>query len=291
MNRTTIRLAAVLVALGIIAYLVLQRQGEQSRVAGEGELLVAIDSAAVQKVEIVSSNGAVTLEKRGVEWRVTMPVDDRADNANIGQLLQRASGLRVKSIISTRPDKHALFNVDSAGTRVTVTQTDMEPVTFIVGKNSSSFGETYVRGGNSDEVALVDGSFPWVFNRPVREWRDRTLLSLPRASITEIGFRYGDTTFALSFVDSVWKVGSAAANQSTVSGLLTSLSSLQCDDFLATVPAQRTMGQITVAGTTISFEYDAAARKYYAQTSSSPQWYILEPWRAEQLLKRRKDLL
>lgn len=291
MNKSIVRLLLLLVVLGIVAYLVMLRPGEQSTEAAAGEALVAVDSASIQKVEIVSNNGSVTLEKRGLDWRVVSPVDDEADKNNVGQLLQRASSMRVKSIVSTKAEKHAIFSVDSSGTRVTVTQTDKEPVTFFVGKNSSSFGETYVRLDGSDEVALVDGSFPWVFNKPLREWRDRVILRHAREMIEEVVYQYGDTTFTLAFQDSVWQVGGSDANQSVVNSLITTLSSLQCDDFLASVPTQPIMAQVRVAGDQLSFAYDAAAKKYYVQVSTSPQWYIMEPWRADQVLKRRKALL
>lgn len=290
MKRSLLGLAGILAALLVIAYVVTLRPGETSVKVGAGENLVTVDSAKADRIEISTPESHVTLEKRGVQWFVVSPVEDRADDKNIGTALQRASDLRVKSIVSERPEKHGIFQVDSGGTRVTIRQADGEPVSFIVGKNSPSSAETYMRKESSDEVALVDGAFSWVFNKQVKEWRDRTLLSVPKESIREVGFRYGDTTFTLAFDDSLWTIGGQQANPTSVNTLLSALSALQCDDFLDTPSRSRTVARITVEGVQFSFSYEAGSKKYSVLRSTDGRWFVVDGWRADQVLKRKKDL-
>src|SRR3989338_7447792 len=291
MKRTTLSLIGLLSLLGVVAYLVTLKPGERSVSTEAGEPLFTVDSALVVKVEIRSTSGPVTLERRGVEWFVAAPIVYKANAANVASLLDRVKDLRVKGTVSNRREKHGLFQVDSAGTHVTVYQGGKEQASFVVGKASASFTDTYVRAAGSDEVAIVDGSLGWMFNRSVRDWRDKTILSLFKPDVKEIGFRFGDTTFTLSLRDSAWMIDRSKANAATVENLLTSLLSLQCDDFLDTEPAVKPGIQITAGGVQVLFAFDKGSRKYYVRTSASPQWYILETWRADQVLKRKKDLV
>lgn len=291
MKRSTLGLAGAFMVLLAIAYLVTLKPGETSVGVAEGDLLVEIDSAAVERIEIRSSSGDVTLEKRGAEWQVTSPLTDIADPTPIGQALQQASAMRVKGIVSTKPEKHGIFQVDSTGTTVTFHQSGLAPVTIIVGKSGTTFSETYVRRDDSPDVALIDGSLSWTFSKPLKDWRNRSLLSLPAGTVTDVQYTYGDTVVAITFVDSVWTVNGKAANQSSVTSLITSLSALRGDDFVESPPTKRPMATITVSGKTVSFVYDAAAKMYHASRSDDDRWLTLPEWRANQILKREKDLL
>lgn len=291
MKRTPLILFGLLVVLGAVAYLVTLKPGEQSVESTSGELLATIDSALVDKVEIHSATGPVTLERRGVEWFITSPIEYKANHANVASLLEKSKDLRVKGIVSSKPEKHALFQVDSTGTMVRLYQAGQERAAFVVGKASGTFSDTYVRKASGNDVAMVDGSFAWMFNRSVRDWRNKAILDMVRANVTSVGFRYGDTTFALELRDSVWMIGKEKANPSTVDNMLNTLVGLQCDDFLDAEPTVKPSIQLTVDGTQVLFAYEKESKKYYTRTSASSQWFILESWRAEQVLKRRKDLL
>jgi hypothetical protein len=291
MKRSTVGLFGALIGLIGIAYLVTLKPGESSVDISEGDLLVAIDSALVDKIQITNAGDEVVLEKRSDQWFVTAPVDDAADAAAVGTALRQAADLRIKGIVSQKAEKHPIFQVDSMGTEVTLHQADQEPVTIIVGKSSSSFLETYVRQYGSDDVALINGSLSQTFRSAPRDWRDKAIIAVPAQSIRKIDYAYGDTTFSVELMDSVWMVGSSLANQSAVNNLITTLSSLTCDDFLASPPPQKIMATISLSGLQVSFAYDRSVKKYYATSSSSDRWHVLEGWRADQVLKRKKDLL
>ncbi len=291
MKRSTLAMAGLLIVLIVIAYLVTLKPGETSVSVAEGELLVEIDSASVDRIEIRSASGDVTLEKRGMDWEVTTPITDRADITPIGQALQQASALRVKGIVSTKPEKYSIFEVDSSGTSVTFFQAGRDPVAIIVGKSSGSFSETYVRREDSPEVVLVEGSLSWTFSKPLKDWRNRSLLNLPAGTVTDIRYTYGDTVVTLIFADSLWTVNGKPANQALVKSLITSLSALKGDDFLESAPLRRPMGTVSVSGFTVTFIYDKDEKKYYASRSDDERWLVLPEWRASQVLKREKDLL
>jgi hypothetical protein len=291
MKRNTLILTALVVLLGAAAWLVTMKPGEQSASAEEGQPLVQIDSLAVDKIAIKSATGSVTLEKQGVGWFITAPLKYKADQNAVGQVLHQSKHLNVKSVVSTKPEKQSVFQVDSTGTLVAISQGRAERASFIVGKNSQSYSEQYVRLANSNDVTLVDGSFGYVFNKPLKDWRDKNIVTVPREQIKEVKYQYGDTTFALSFKDSVWMLGRDSVQSGVVESLLGSLASVQCDDFIdSTVANAKFSAQISYAGMQLRFVFNKATNKYFVQSSAAVQWFTMEQWRANQILKRKKEI-
>jgi hypothetical protein len=45
------------------------------------------------------------------------------------------------------------------------------------------------------------------------------------------------------------------------------------------------------AGAQLRFSFDKTMNKYDVQSSNSPQWFVLEPWKANPILKRKKEIV
>jgi hypothetical protein len=293
MTRNTYALLGVLGVLVVLAYLVMQKPGERSSSGESGDVLVSVDSLAVDRIEIKSPTLSVVLQKKGVEWFVASPVSYKADQSNVATLIHSSKTLHVSSIVSNKPDKHPVFQVDSTGTRVTMFQNGAEKASFILGKSGSSYSELYARRNASNDVALVNGASSYVFSRPAKDWRDRTILSMPRERIKEVRYQYGDTTFVLAFKDSAWAIGKDSTQEGVVTSLLSSLSNIVTDDFVDTLtaPPTKPTAQISFAGTQLTFFYVKGSEKYLVQSSASPQWFEMQSWHANQFLMRKKDIL
>jgi hypothetical protein len=140
-------------------------------------------------------------------------------------------------------------------------------------------------------VLIVEGASSYLFDRPVKEWRDRTMLSVPKESIKDVRYQYGDTVFTLAFRDSSWYVGNEKAQSSVGESIVSSLSSLQADDFIDSTISPKVTALVTCAGIQLRFSFDKTANRYFVQSSSSPQWFIVEQWKANQVLKRKKEIV
>ncbi|MBI4429363.1 MAG: DUF4340 domain-containing protein [Ignavibacteriales bacterium] len=292
MKQNTI-LIGVLALLLVVAYVVLQKPGEQSLSEEGTGKLVEVDSLKVDRIEIKSPTLDVALEKKGAEWFVQRPLVYRADQNTVANALHQAGNLEVKSIVSSNPEKHSMFTVDSTGTMVRIYEAGNERAGFIVGKPSSSFSDTYVRKMNSNDVALAGGGFGYIFNRALREWREKNIATMAQENIKEVKFQYGDTTFTLAFKDSVWMIGRDSADNSSVQNILRNLSTVTADDFIdsSLSPQPKVSAQIAYNDIQLRFAFSKPTGKFYVQSSASSQWFVMETWRAEQLLKRKKELV
>jgi hypothetical protein len=292
MKRNTAYSLIALVVLAIITYLVLNREGETSSSGTSDKMLVTYDSAAVDKMEILSPTGTVVLEKMGGVWMLTSPLHYKADLTAVTTAVGKGRKIETRGVVSQNPEKQNLFQVDSTGTTVRVFEKGTMTAAFHVGKPSNTYTETYVRLEGSNDVQLAADVLTSVFGKQVKEWRDKTIFKREESTLTNVRFQYGDTTFVLAMQDSLWRVDRDSAVQTSVKPLLTSLSNIQADEFIdstiTTVP--KVSAVITAGGTEIRF-YRKDDNKYLVLTSESPQWYEVQGWRAAVILKRKKDLI
>jgi hypothetical protein len=293
MTKNTLILVGILIALTIVAFLVLQQPGERSVTEPENRPFLTLDSANVTSITITSQGTSVVLARRGSEWILDSPGEHRADPVAIGALLTEAKKLTVRSVVSTKAEKHSIFQVDTTGTLITLRSSASDSVSFVLGKSAPGFSEVYARLTGSNDVVLVNAAISYTAKRPGSEWRDRAIIRMPKEEIREIRFQYGDTTFTVAWKDTSWTIDDQPAQEWGVTSLVSALSDFKADEFVETPPTTpgKPVASISFAGTLIRFFLPKGADKYLVHSSSSSQWYRIESWRAAQVLKRKKDLV
>lgn len=293
MKRSTWILVAVLAVLLVAAFFVLRQPGEVSTSGSAGDLLVQYDSAAVDKLEIGSPTGVVTLGIEGGKWMILSPLHYPADQLSVTTAIGKGKRIELKNVVSSNPQKQQLFQVDSAGTLVRVFEHGAQGPAFRVGKPGASYAETYVRREGSNDVYLADGLLTYTFAKGVKDWRDRTIFKSEADRITNVRLQFRDTTFALVFRDSLWRIDNDSASQTAVKSFLGTLANLQTDEFVDTTVTVSSAPNavIEVEGMQIRFYGGKEGGRYLVQTSAGPQWFEIQGWRATQLLKRKKDFV
>lgn len=293
MKRNTLILIGVLVVLAIATFLVMQQPGEQSAATSAGGPLVSYDSASVDKVEILSTNGAVTFERQGGKWMLTSPMRFAADEQAITSAVGKGRDLKITNHVSSNPAKQTIYAVDSTSTLVKIFANNNQLAAIRIGKPSSSWTETYARKEGSNEVYSVEGVLSATFVKNANDWRDKTIFKTEQGTITNVMFQFGDTTFTLSRKDTLrWTVDGDSANSANVSGLLASLANLQADEIVdSSITAMPKLTAILeVQGVQLRF-FRRPDGKHYVQTSSSPQTYAIQEWKTGQVLKRKKEFM
>ncbi len=279
-------------ALAVAVYLVMQRPGESSVEASVGRNLVTYDSSLVDKMEIRAKPGNVVLEKQAGKWMVVEPGRYKADEAAVMSAVAKGASLTVTSLVSSNPAKQPVFQVDSSATLVKVFEKGTERAAFRVGKPGSSFTDTYVRVEGSNDVYLANEVLTYVFGKPVKDWRDKTIFKMAKDDIKDVRFHYRDTTFTIAQQDSNWLVDGLPASKNNISTFTTALSNFVADEFIdSTISALPPPAcTIEVSGTQLRF-HAIDANKYLVQSSESPQWFEVQAWRVSQVLKRKKDFI
>jgi hypothetical protein len=291
MKRSTLISIAVLAGLVIIAYIVLQRPGEQSLTREDQNYLVEYDSAAISRLEVTSDNGHIILEKLQGIWTITEPIRYPAAEFLVVRAVGMGRTITLKSVVSTNPSKQGLFQVDSTGMLVKLLEGTAERAAFRVGKTTTSFSETYVRAEGSDEVHIAEGTLGSVFDRKAAEWRDRGIYRTPRESFTGVSFSYGDTTFSVTKQDTVWMVDDEVIGEPT--SFIASITDFETQNFIDTVITKLPpLTAVLQAGDVlIRFHYDVPTKTYIVQKPGTEQLFSVAVWKAKQLLLRKQDFL
>ncbi len=290
MNRSTLLLIGLLLVLGAIALFLLPSENERDVSDKQTPVSIKIDSSAVVKIEIVRPAKSVTLENEGGRWTITAPPHYPADAAAVFQLIGGLSNLKVGSLISSNPEKPRLFQVDSAGTRLTVTERGGASTSLIVGKMGPSFSEVYLRLPASKDVYLAEGIESWSLTKDVREWRDKNILTLPSESIKGLDYSLGGREYSYTRDSTGWKSGDKSVETSVMNPLLNTLSNLRADDFIDTsAPLNGKPIVISIRGPEMTrlnlYPSFPDSSKYYVQSTSGRQVFVINKWTAEQLLK------
>lgn len=290
MNRSTIILLFLLLALGAVTYFLLPSGEERQASYDTRGVAVAVDSASVMKIDIKRPLSLTTLQNVGGTWMVTSPYQYAADLSVVNQLVGGLSKFKVGSLVSSNPEKQRLFQVDSLGTSVTLTDRAGASQSFIFGKMGPSFSEVYFRLPDSKDVYLGEGIDSWMLTREPSEWRDKTILAAKTESIRELVYTVGNS--ASSFVrDSAgWTTGGRRADIDQLSPSLTALMGLKADDFIDTAMQFQNRPLTLQAKGPDEFSLslyplDADSSRYAVQSSKTPQLFVVGKYAVSQLMR------
>jgi hypothetical protein len=200
------------------------------------EKLFKADSSKIDKIEINKLNGALVLEKKNGIWEMTKPVAYEADTNAILPILGSLQNFKIENIISTNPEKFNTY-LDSANqTKITVYQEGKELGTFELGKFAVSYLNSYVRKPNDNRILLASNLISSLFTKPVKDFRNKVIFSLPKLSINKIDFKSTDSTntnfSAVKDSTGRWFVGQDSIPQNNIEGYLNLMNAFTTDDFI-----------------------------------------------------------
>ncbi len=290
MNRSTVLLIALLLVIGAIVLFLFPSEKERETSDAAPEVSISIDSAAVVKLEIQHAPRLMLFENIGGKWTITAPVRYPADPATITRLIGGLSKFKVGSLVSSNPEKQHLFQVDTGGTHVIVTERSGKSTSIIVGKMGPSFSEVYFRLPTSKDVYLGEGIDSWSINKDLKEWRDKTIFAQPTETLRDISITSRGKQYDFHRDSTTWRSGDRFVETSEINPLLNTLSNLRADDFVdSTVKFQLQPVTLSIQGaenvTLRLYPTPPDSSKYIVQTTSSSQQYVVSKYTAQQLMK------
>ncbi|GAB4508762.1 MAG: hypothetical protein Tsb0026_07870 [Sulfuricaulis sp.] len=177
--------AALLVLIGVLAWLAIYRAGQEKDVTGPPLTILAADTVSQLRIER-PDHPVIVLEKTGTEWMLTAPVRARANHFNVEGLLRiiTAPGETRFPVVA---QDHAKFGLDKPRSRV---RYGNEEIAF--GSLHPLNNQIYVLYKN--EVVLIPGHYlavavypytNFIDSRLFEESRKITLIRLPDFTVTQ----------------------------------------------------------------------------------------------------------
>ncbi len=227
-----------LLVVFVVAYFLLMHKEKKAFSPGRTENFLALDSAAVDRIEFRKFESRLVLRKENDMWYMVEPDSHRADNSAVGRLLSLAGRLEVGEIISSNPEKQFWFQVDSlTGTGLDFFAGKDRLASLVMGKMSEDRINGYLRKANSDQVHLADVGFIGMAQRSVNEWRDRRIFTFDAGQIKEIESDYEGNRTKLVRGDSLWQLSrhpyreTSQVDAEAVERYVRTLADMRADDF------------------------------------------------------------
>jgi hypothetical protein len=231
----------LLVILLILAGVFLAIRFGTGRRGGDVPLFEDFSPEQAARFKVDTQDTGAVLRKTEDIWFVTSEDSLPAESGVVENLLDNIAGFSRKDMISSNPDKYGLYQVDSSGVWVTLSDTRGDTlVRFVAGKPGPDFQSTYIRDVASGDVILAPGYLRSMFDRGKRSWQDRTVFAFEPDDLVEIDIRRPTEAFSLrKRPGAEWFVSSpesAAGDQNRANRLVRTLAYLKCDDFAGRVP-------------------------------------------------------
>jgi hypothetical protein len=302
------RVVVLAVVLGVLVGIwLLQRQRQGQVIVSEPVETVSVDPGRVTRLRIEKADAEpVELARVAGSWKITSPIDYRADEAVVSRVLRALEALELEDVVSTNPEKRSTFQVDdSSGTHVEVFAGDESVLSVVVGKSSPDFSHTYVRQVDGDEVYRAVGVLTNNFNKRVDDWRDKTILSLDQENIAKVTLDYPKekAQLVLARADTLWTL-QVEGGQPEVADSLSVVNLLRTASRLTTVAFVSEADSLALDFDTADFRVqvetdsekhsvqfvEGEENKYYARKQGEETIFQLYKSNLTNLMKKQEDL-
>lgn len=199
------------------------------------------DPRQVTRLEIVRrTGGLLQLARAESGWMIQQPLQCRADERQVSQLIGLVLGIEVADFMSdgrSDPNAYGLGPDDAVLQIAVVLAGEDAPIRLLTGRAvEGGGGQVYARREDSGSVFTVPGDIVARLGVGVADVRDRTVFGLDPAAVTRVRIEEGTRVLALMRLDDGrWKLtdpSEAPADAAAVEALIRRLADLRADGFL-----------------------------------------------------------
>jgi len=146
----------------------------------------------------------VVMVKKGDDWSLEKPVDAKANATSVQSMLDALKRMEVKELIDSSKDSYDKYKVTDAKALHAV---------FYKGKDivlDAFFGEDGSRGqmtriNGKDGVFAVKGYSSYVFSKPSKDWRDKTVFKFEEKDVQKVSLENENGFFDFEKSGDDWK--------------------------------------------------------------------------------------
>ncbi|MCD6353343.1 MAG: DUF4340 domain-containing protein [Proteobacteria bacterium] len=308
-KHTLVLLIILIVAAAFVFIIERPFENRSEKIRKEAGLLFPeLQIEEVKKLLIKKADETTTtLKNRDDVWYVVTDKENYpADPQLINEAIKTLQALKKVNLASRKKDKHALFKVkEKMGMEVILFGSeDKELARLIVGKNGPDFFSTYIRRADADEVFLYERYLKGHYDKPISNWRDKTIFDFDADEVTEIKIAKKEETIIISKdTKKNWHIEkpiSLFAENKEVEKILNTFSSLKASDFadekilkksgLAEPECKISVTLKDGETKTLFVGNKKEDHYYYAKTEEKDYLYLLYKTSVENLTPSIKDL-
>jgi hypothetical protein len=277
MNKNkTYLLGAVLVVLVIAAYFLTTDRGvktETEKTPEKEKEFFAIDSANVDKIEIVRKNQKLVLQKIAGSWRQTEPVDYPVTASFVPPAVGDLKNFTLSTTVSTNPSKADVYGFnDSSKTTVTVYEKGIQKGVLVIGNAGQGASQTFIKRPDKNAIYLAENFLRMNFVKDnIDDWRDKLIVSIPSGSVKSIDFSYPGESFKITR-DSLnrFMLGKDSIQFSNMEGYLNLLMNMNTQGF-----SSANLDTVKKFTGVIKIDADKSYELDFLKVNEEPPYYLM----------------
>ncbi len=241
--RRTLLMLAVLLGLGGYIYFIdLDRQQAEKN----AKTLLQFDPEAVTQVALVYADRELHLAKDDDGWKITAPIEVRADTGTVDNLIKAVDQAEVSRTLDDLQADLALYGLDEPAVTVHLTLKDGSQLPLIrIGKDTPVGHSVYVQREGEETVLLTPQAFRVGMTKETKDLRDKTVLAFQKEWVSQIEVHRPATAEApvvLRKTDDGWTLDQPTlvqqVDEASVRTFLSSLSGMRAQDFIEQPPSE-----------------------------------------------------
>jgi hypothetical protein len=240
--KTTAVLALLLVGLATFFYVYEIRQGpaREKATAEKDRVWKGVESKDVEEVTVTRKGETLQLKKAGDAWQLAAPVQSRAESQPVQDLVTSLATLRVEREIEASPSKPGDFGLETPAAEIRFTAKGQSHRVRLGAKNPTGLW-VYAQLEDKPAVVLVPDSLLRDAQKPVSDFRDRTVLAFERGAVKglEVKTPGGQAVAAERKGGDDWQLagpGAVGADREQISALLEKLKAAKIKEFVTEPP-------------------------------------------------------
>ena len=291
MNFRTTIVMFVLVVLGLVFFIVANRGGgapektsESSAGPGDvqqGRKLLEVKADDVQRFVIKPAQGQPLelVKGDGTDWKVVQPAAWGADSFEARNLVESVANLRSRGRVEKSSDNPKDFGLDTPRFTIDLVDKDKKTTTLKVGNRMALGNDVYVDAADGKGTSIVAGGdltgrLEKGTQRIFESLRDKRLVTAPPNDIKQVEVsRKGGPKLILRKEGLDWKVAEpkqVAADSGEVSGLLSVVTGLRAEEFVAADSVEAKGAMVDQPRLTVTFSTEVPSTQPASQSTTGP---------------------
>lgn len=239
MKKSTLIVVVVAVALGAFVYFYDSKHNPKPVSEDTSKPAFSVKSDQISSVTIHHADATVALAKKGSEWDLTQPIATRADQSEVGTIVDDLSGLSIQRSFAPT-DALSKYGLTDPAVKIEFRTGNGSSHEIQMGDKDFTNSAVYGLIDGSKQVDLLPTSLLDEAEKPVTQLRDRSLIELNGSEITALSINDSSGRISATKATSGWEITDprkTLADSSAMDSLVSSLSTNKFTDVASETPA------------------------------------------------------
>ncbi len=290
MKKGTLAILLLAAALGGYVYYTEFRHPKPKPETDTSKALLNFAAADIAGLTFARADSEIVAERKDLEWKISKPVETRADRTALDELSATLAGARFSRWLPVEGTRANEYGLDAPAVSIEIRLKKGERHVLRLGAKDFSSDSVYARLDSNAGVVLLPATLLTAASKPLADLRDRSVLILPSGDLKEIEIRSAKATLRLEKKDATWSLASPRtllADDSEVGTLSAAISGGKFADVASETAKDLPLYGLSSPAITVRVKSEKGEEgtllvgkkkdgKFYARDASRPFIFLIE---------------